>query len=114
MKNIFGEEVKPRVLSFEWYHPRLAVMVDGKWAGIVQPNGWNGYSNIHSKVGEPVIATLTLDCISFKELQVIMAEYNKHISETETMDVVIKAVAQNKNISFSEASQLVKAHNLQY
>lgn len=114
MKNMFGDDVEPRKITFRWLIPHLDILVNGHWQGMVSPNGWQGHSmDINHKLGEPVMSNVHLwQTLSFSEMAAIMEEYNKHMDNTRAMQIVIGAIAKEKKISFDAALALVKKKNI--
>lgn len=112
MKNLLGDEVEARKLSFDWRCPHLDVFVDGKWHGMVSPNGWQGHTmNINHKLGEPLMTNVN-GILSFSEMQTIMDEYKRHTNETEAMQFVISRIAEYRKTSFDEAVAYLKERNI--
>lgn len=116
MKNMLGDEVEPRKLTFEWLVPHLNIYVNGHWQGQVSPNGWQGYSiDIHHKLGEPIMNNLNLwHSLSFTEMQSIMSAYNERLCPARAMTIVIGAVAEEKKISFERALKLLRDRNISF
>ena len=113
MKNLFGDEVKPRKLSFKWLCPHLEVFVNDHWCGMVSPNGWQGHSmNVHYAIGEPVMNSLNLwFAMSLDEMQLIMAEWKKHMEPERCMQIVISSIAEEKKFSFNDTLKYLKDHD---
>lgn len=114
MKNMFGDDVQPRVITFEWNFPHLTLFINGHFAGMVSPNGWQGYSmDIHHKLGEPLMRNFNLwYSIGFTEMQNIMREYNSHMEPARAMHHVIDRIATDKKLSFDEAKAYLKEKNI--
>lgn len=108
MKNILGEEVKPRKLTFEWQYPHLHIFANGNWAATVSPNGWQGdIMNINHKLGEPVLTGVHfLQSLSFSEMAAIIQEFNKNMDGRE-MALVVSQMAKIKKISIGAAVDLI-------
>lgn len=77
MKNMFGDEVEPQKLTFEYSAPILYIKRGGKFAGMVSPNGWTGKTLwINYEKDEPVLDNYN-GSISLAEMHEIITEWNK-------------------------------------
>lgn len=75
MKNIFGDEREPEVLTFEYEAPHMTVKRGGKFAGMVSPNGWTGKTMmINYKEKEPVLSNYRGD-LSLGEMEQILEQW---------------------------------------
>ena len=109
MKNMFGDEVKPRVLTTKFVYPHLEIFINGQWHGMVSPNGVHGYSmDLHHTLGEPVMNNVHLwNTLSFKEMSRIMNDYKQGMGN-RGLPLVISNIAKEKKITFEEAVQLIR------
>ena len=76
-KNIFGEQVEPRKLTFGYLRPHMEVFRAGKFAGCVSPNGWTGKTMfIDYEMKEPVLTNYD-GPISLSEMQTIIDKWKE-------------------------------------
>lgn len=73
VKNLLGEEVEPRRLTFKREGIHLTIFNNGKFLDVVSPNGWTGYGSINAQKGEPVLTNSNLwFSISLSEMKQII------------------------------------------
>jgi hypothetical protein len=129
MKNLFGEEFNSAdyILHFEWSEPHLHISQGDpytntrgvekckRYCGTVSPNGWQGDSfNMQYALGEPVFTNFgTLSQISLRQMEVVVAEFNKNMPPIRAMQYVISKLANWKHISFDAAMAYVKEKGIQ-
>jgi hypothetical protein len=115
MTNVFGEEIEPRKLTFEWSYPHLNLFINGRWSGMISPNGWQGHSmNIDHKLGEPVMTNVHLwHTLSVSEMMAMVEEFEKHMDGREML-LVIGQLAKEKKMSFNEAEAYATARNIPF
>ncbi len=112
MKNLFGEEVEPHELTFEFTSPHLTVLCNGKVFGIVSPNGWQGYTmNVNYKLGEPIVMNMR-EIMSLFEMQQIIAIYKQRMPDVMAMQFVINKLAEEKKLSFGEAVMYIRDNKI--
>lgn len=114
MKNMLGEDVEPRKVTCKWNFPYLEVFIDGHWYGMVEPNGWRGYSmDIHHRLAEPVMNNVHLwSTMSLADMKLIISEYEANMPPERAMSVVIHQIAKEKKMSFADALAYVKRKNI--
>lgn len=107
---MLGEDVEPRKVTCKWNFPYLNVFINGHWHGMVEPNGWRGHSmDINHKLAEPIMNNVHLwHTMSLAEMQLIINEYNMHMSPERAMSVVIGQIAKHKGMSFQAALAYIK------
>ncbi len=112
MTNVFGEIVKPRELTFEWQYPILTIKSNGKFFGMMMPNGVFGHSfNLNFKLGEPVLHNLNIfENLSVSEMEQISEYYDLHMAGRDML-VVIASIAKEKNITLHAAASYLSEKN---
>lgn len=108
---MFGDEVKPIELAFEWSYPHLTVLRDGHFMGMVSPNGWQGHSiNLYYRFGEPYLNNVHLwHNMSLGEMTAIKEAFNRHCSSIRCMICVISELMEEKKFkNFSQTLEYLK------
>lgn len=122
MKNLLGETVQAAQLTFDWGSPapgtlncHLWVFRSKKTFCHVSPNGWTGHSiAIGHKLGEPLLQNLPPNCnLSFADVQAIMAEYSKKLTNRQILDGCINAVAKEKKLSIPDTIAYLAKSNIE-
>lgn len=86
-KNLMGDERAPQPLTMKWEDPHITLYREGKFAGMVSPNGWTGKgAYIDWKIGEPVVTNLP-SSMSLAEMQQVINFWEKHAKVTQLEDL---------------------------